>query len=107
MADVVAGQSKPVVVQTIFPGSDTSVLLRSAGIPVHRDVDRAAAVLAGLVERPVALADLTLPAPAPPVTDTSYDAARGLFADAGVPFGAAVTVRDAGRAGGCVRCGRG
>ena len=36
-----------------------------------------------------------LPAPAPPVTDTSYDAARALFAEAGIAFPAAVSVTDA------------
>ena len=41
---------KPVVVQTIFPDSPSPVLL-DAAIPVHRDIDRACAVLAALVVR--------------------------------------------------------
>ena len=50
MADAVAAQGKPLVVQTIYPDSPASQVLRAAGIPVHRDVDRACTVLAGLVE---------------------------------------------------------
>ncbi|MCW2763100.1 MAG: CoA-binding protein [Marmoricola sp.] len=95
MLAVVTGQSKPVVVHTIYPDGQTGLLLREGGIPVHRDVDRAAAVLAGLVEGEVLEQEgLTLPPAAPPVTDTSYDGARGLFAEAGVPFSAARTVHD-------------
>ena len=94
MVDVVTGQAKPVVVHTIHPDGPTGLLLRSAGIPVHRDVDRAAAVLAGLVEPAAVQEDpLELPPAAAAVTDTSYDAARRLFADAGVTFAAARSVR--------------
>ena len=96
MAEVVAGQSKPLVVQTIHPDGHTGLLLRAAGIPVHRDIDRAAAVLAGLVEPPVVEQDdLTLPPPGQPVTDASYDGARRLFADVGVAFPVARTVHGA------------
>jgi len=95
MADTVAAQGKPLVVQTIYPQSPASQVLRAAGIPVHRDVDRACAVLGGLVEPATAGLALELPAAAPPVTDPSYDAARALFADAGVAFPDAVSVTDA------------
>jgi acetate---CoA ligase (ADP-forming) len=95
MADAVAAQGKPLVVQTIYPESPASQVLRAVGIPVHRDIDRACTVLAGLVEAgPAGLAQ-ELPVPAPPVTDTSYQAARALFADAGVAFPVAVSVTDA------------
>lgn len=95
MADVVVSQSKPVAVQTIHPEGPTGLLLRAAGIAVHRDVDRASAVLAGLVAPPVVASDdLTLPCAATPVTDASYDGARKLFAAAGVSFAATRTVRD-------------
>ena len=50
MADAVAAQGKPLVVQTIYPDSPASQVLRAVGIPVHRDVDRGCRVLAGLVE---------------------------------------------------------
>jgi acyl-CoA synthetase (NDP forming) len=95
LVDFVAGQSKPVVVHTIFPAGPTAALLRAGGIPVHRGVDRAAAVLAGLVEDPSRSQEsLVLPPAAAPVTDTTYDGARGLFASAGVAFPPAATVRD-------------
>lgn len=95
MAAAVAAQRKPLVVHSIHPGSPSAAVLRAAGVPVHRDVDRAADVLAGLVLRP--LPELpVLPAPAPAVSETTYDAARGLFAAAGVRFAAArtITARD-------------
>jgi acyl-CoA synthetase (NDP forming) len=95
-ADTVAAQGKPLVVQTIYPGSPASEVLRAVGIPVHRDVDRACAVLAGLVEPATAGLALELPAAAPPATVPSYDAARALFREAGVGFPDAVSVTDAG-----------
>lgn len=94
MAELVASQPKPVVVHTIYPEGRTGMLLRAAGVPVHRDIDRTAAVLAGLVESPVVEQDdLTLLTAAAPVSDASYDGARRLFADAGVSFSPAHTVR--------------
>jgi acyl-CoA synthetase (NDP forming) len=95
MADAVAAQGKPLVVQTIYPDSPASRVLRDAGVPVHRDVDRACAVLAGLVEPASAGLAEELPAAASPVSDTSYDAARALFADAGIAFPASRTVTEA------------
>ena len=94
VADAVAAQGKPLVVQTIYPESPASQVLRAAGIPVHRDVDRACTVLAGVVEHDAAGLAEGLPPPAPPVTDPSYDAARALFADAGIAFPVAVSVND-------------
>ena len=94
MAVVVRGQAKPVVVQTIRPRGPTAQALRAGGIPVHRDIDRAAAVLAGLRDESPQEDDL-VPLPAePPVTDVSYEGARRLFAAAGVSFPAARTVTD-------------
>ncbi len=94
MSKVVRAQGKALVVQTIHPDSPSSRALHAAGIPVHRDVDRACVVLAGLVEPgSVGLAE-PLPPAALPVTDTSYDGARGLFADAGIAFPTARSVTD-------------
>ena len=94
LVDVVTAQSKPVVVHTIHPGGATGRLLRDAGIPVHRDVERAAEVLAGLV-RPAALPDDPVPpSPSTPLTEASYGAARRVFAEAGIVFPAASTVHD-------------
>jgi acyl-CoA synthetase (NDP forming) len=95
IAEVVSAQGKPLVVQTIHPQSPAAALLRAADIPVHRDADRACAVLAGLVEaNTTGLAD-ELPAADAPLTEASYAAARGFFADAGIAFPAAVSVTDA------------
>jgi len=95
IAEVVSAQPKPLVVQTIYPDSPAAQVLHSAGIPVHRDVDRACAVLAGLVEPGVDGHAQALPVPAPPVTDTSYDGARALFSGAGVRFPASMSVAHA------------
>jgi len=91
IAAAAQAQHKPVVVHTIFPTGPTATFLREAGIPVHRDVDRACAVLAGLEEHALAPYDEE-PEAAPPVTDSSYAAARELFADAGIAFPASCTV---------------
>jgi acyl-CoA synthetase (NDP forming) len=92
IAAAARAQAKPVVVHTIFPDGPTAAVLRGAGIPVHRDVDRAAAVLAALVERPLPAFD-SMPQVAVPVTEMSYEAARELFAATGLDFPAARTVR--------------
>lgn len=98
MADAAVGSATPLVVQTVDPGSDASAVLTVAGIPVLRDVDRAAAVLAGLVEPPTSGdPELAITDPAPPVRDTSYAAARALFADAGIAFPVAHEVSDVTR----------
>ncbi len=94
MAAAVTGQSKPVVVHTIFPGGPTAAVLRDAGVPVHRDVDRAAAVLASLVRRAPGELVETPAVHVEPVTDPTYDGARRLFAEAGIGFPVAVTVHD-------------
>lgn len=92
LAATVAAQSKPLVVHTIYPEGPTSRLFRTAGISVHRDIDRACAVLSGLVERPITRPLPALPPPAQPVLDTSYETARALFSDAGIRFPTAVSV---------------
>jgi acyl-CoA synthetase (NDP forming) len=92
MADAVQAQHKPVVVHTIFPASPTSVILREAGIPVHRDVDRAAAVLAGLEEHPLPSFESAPPAVGA-ISGSSYEMARGVFDDAGIGFPAARVVQ--------------
>jgi acyl-CoA synthetase (NDP forming) len=92
IAAATRAQRKPVVVHSIFPTSPTAAVLRAAGIPVHRHVDRAAVVLAGLRDRPLA-PYAGPPEAAPPVDDPSYDGARALFAEAGIAFPPARTVR--------------
>ncbi|RYB95005.1 CoA-binding protein [Nocardioides oleivorans] len=92
MASAVAAQDKPLVVQTIHPDSPSMRLLRAAGVPVHRDVDRACAVLAGLVEPATRRPEARVVVAAEPVTDTSYAASRELVAAAGVAVAASVSV---------------
>jgi acyl-CoA synthetase (NDP forming) len=93
MGQAVERSGKPVVVQMIHPSGPTARTLREAAIPVHRDIDRAVAVLSALV--PDEAADvLPVPRPQPRVADTSYGAARQLFADAGVTFAPARVVTD-------------
>jgi acyl-CoA synthetase (NDP forming) len=94
LVDVVTAQCKPVVVHTIHPDGATGRLLRDAGIPVHRDVDRAAQVLAALVPLATLTDDPVPPPPAAPLTDASYDAARRLFAATGIVFPHARTIHD-------------
>jgi len=94
MAEIVTAQGKPLVAQTIHPDSPAAQLLRAAGVPVHRDVDRACAVLAGLVEPETSGLAEQVPAAQPPVSDTSYAAARAFFGRAGVAFPEAVSVSD-------------
>ena len=93
MAEAVAARPSRSSSRRSTPTAPAQVL-RAAGVPVHRDVDRACVVLAGLVQVESPGLALPLPDPAPPVADTSYDAARVLFAEAGVAFPAAVSVSD-------------
>ncbi len=74
------------MVHTIFPASPTAAVLRAAGIPVHRDIDRAGAVLAGIAALPLPSYADEGPGPAEPLIDSSYDGARRLFSDAGIAF---------------------
>ena len=85
---LVRGQSKPVVVHTIFPRSPGPSCCAAARVPVHRDLDRACAVLAGLVARPAGARWSRCPRLRRPVTEASYDGARALFAVAGVAVAA-------------------
>ncbi len=94
IAAAVAAQTTPLVVQTIYPDSPSAEVLRAAGVPVHRDIDRACAVLAGLVEHDSTGLAEPVPDRAPTVTDASYAAARELFGEAGIGFPAALSVTD-------------
>lgn len=94
IAEAVAVGAKPLVVQTVDTESTPSRTLRDAGVPVHRDIDRAATVLAGLVTSATAGLAEPLPAASAPVTDASYTAARQLFAQAGIDLPVARTVTD-------------
>lgn len=91
LAAAARAAGKPLIVHSVHPGGPTGDVLRAAGVPVHRDIDRAAAALRALA---AARGDARpLPPPAPAVDDTSYAASRELFAAAGIAFPAARAVR--------------
>jgi acyl-CoA synthetase (NDP forming) len=69
-------------------------VLRAAGVPVYRAIESAVEAIAALVADGVSVPPPLppLPAPAAPLTDSGYAAARAALAEAGVPFGPARTV---------------
>jgi acetate---CoA ligase (ADP-forming) len=91
LAEAMAESGKPLVVHTMHWNTPPSRALRAAGVPVYRviesAVDGVAALIADRVPVPPALPHL--PAPATPLTDFDYEAARTALAAAGVSFGAA------------------
>jgi acyl-CoA synthetase (NDP forming) len=86
---------KPTAVQSIFPTAPACRILTDGSVPVFAAIEDAAAALAAVTPQETASL-LTLPAPADPVTDTDYTAARAEFASAGIEFVAAREVRTAG-----------
>jgi len=94
LAAAARATGRPVIAQAMHPRSDASERLRSGGVPVLETIERAVAICARLAARgareprgvPV------LPAPAPPVADDGYTAARALLAEAGIAFVDARTV---------------
>jgi acetate---CoA ligase (ADP-forming) len=105
LAAAARATGRPVVVQSMFPRTAASALLRSSGVPVFESIERAAEVCARLAESgergPEGVP--ALPPAAEPVTPGApgadpYTAARELVAAGGVPFVGARTVRDTGDA---------
>jgi acyl-CoA synthetase (NDP forming) len=100
LAEAMAETGKPLVVHTMYWDTPSARTLRAAGVPVYRAiesaVDAVAALVADTVPAPSPLA--SLPLAAPPLTDTSYAAARAALAEAGIPFGSARTVSSRGEA---------
>jgi acyl-CoA synthetase (NDP forming) len=86
----------PLVVQTMYPRSATTVALRRHGIPVYGDIEAAASSLARVVDH-IANPPLGLPPPVTPRTRSAairasdYFGTRRLLADAGVAFIDALT----------------
>jgi acetate---CoA ligase (ADP-forming) len=89
MADAAEAAGRALVVQTMFPESAASRVLRSRHVPVFADIDSAVGVLARLVARahqaPVGVPRLPTPASGAAV-DEGYFGARELMASAGIPF---------------------
>jgi acetate---CoA ligase (ADP-forming) len=97
LAEASASAARPLLVQTMYAGSGPADALRRGRVPVYRAVEHAVDALARLAagsrRHPYDVA--ALPAPAAPVTDAGYQAARALLAAGGVPF---VDQRTAGSA---------
>ncbi|WP_329389370.1 acetate--CoA ligase family protein [Streptomyces sp. NBC_01351] len=91
-----AGSPKPLVVQSMYPGSPSCRVLAGAGIPVFAATEDAARALAAMTGRAARSAPefAALPAAAAPLRDAGYHGVRGLLAAAGVPFPAAREVTD-------------
>jgi acyl-CoA synthetase (NDP forming) len=94
LAESMTQSGKPLVVHTMHWDTPPSRALRAAGVPVYRVIESAVDGVAALVadgsspQWPLS----PLPAPAAPLTDSGYAAARTALAEAGIPFGAARTV---------------
>ncbi|MCM1966478.1 acetate--CoA ligase family protein [Streptomyces sp. G1] len=106
-----AGSPKPLVVQSMYPGSPSCRVLAAAGVPVFASTEDAARALSAMTGRPAGsapelyelheLSELhepsgipALPAAAPPLRDPGYHRVRALLGAAGVPFPAAREVTD-------------
>ena len=94
LAESVAESGKPLVVHTMHWNTPPANALRAAGVPVYRVIESAVDAVAALVADAAPLPPPLppLPMPAQPLTDASYPAARSALAEAGIPFGAALTV---------------
>ncbi|MFE4258901.1 acetate--CoA ligase family protein [Streptomyces sp. NPDC056883] len=100
-----AGSPKPLVVQSMYPGSPSCRVLAEAGIPVFAATEDAARALSAMTGRSAGSAPElhepheppgipALPAAAPPLQDPGYHRVRALLGAAGVPFPAAREVTD-------------
>jgi acetate---CoA ligase (ADP-forming) len=87
---------RPLVVHMMYWDTPPARALRAAGVPVYRAIESAVRGLAAIGDEAAAARTPlpTLPAPDPPVAGSGYAAARSALAAAGIPFGAARTVRD-------------
>ncbi len=100
LAEASATTGRPLVVQTMYSSSGPADALRRGGVPVYQAVEHAIDAMARLAgsagsnprEVPA------LPAPAAPITDSGYDAARSLLTQGGVSFVAEQTVDSAAAA---------
>lgn len=91
-----AESPKPLVVQSMYPGSPSCRVLAGAGIPVFAATEDAARALSAMTGRAAgSAAELPgLPPAAAPLRDPGYHRVRGLLGAAGVPFPSAREVTD-------------
>jgi acetate---CoA ligase (ADP-forming) len=96
MARAAADSGRALVVQSMYPRSPSLVALREAGVPVYREIEAAAWVLARLADQaeqpPRGVPELPSPGDGPP--PAGYWEARELLASAGIAFPSARRVAD-------------
>lgn len=90
------GESKPLVIQSMYPDSPSCRVLAAAGVPVFGATEDAARALAALTAAagPRHTGVASLPAPAEPLTRSGYLETRRALEAAGVTFPAAREIRD-------------
>ncbi|MEV6192884.1 acetate--CoA ligase family protein [Streptomyces sp. NPDC051920] len=86
--------AKPLVVQSMYPGSPSCRTLADAGIPVFDATEDAARALAATVASPTAPGIVPLPLPAAPMEKTGYTRIRAALEAAGLAFPTAREVHD-------------
>ncbi|MGW6840780.1 acetate--CoA ligase family protein [Streptomyces sp. NPDC054958] len=97
VAHLASCAAKPLVVQSMYPGSPSCRVLAEAGVPVFDATEDAARALAAMTGRrnPVDGAGVPpLPSVAAPLADPGYHGVRALLDAAGVPFPAAREITD-------------
>ncbi|PWK64238.1 acyl-CoA synthetase (NDP forming) [Streptomyces sp. CG 926] len=97
VAHLASAAAKPLVVQSMYPGSPSCRVLAEAGVPVFDATEDAARALAAMTGRrnPVDAAGVPpLPSVAAPLADPGYHGVRALLDAAGVPFPAAREITD-------------
>ncbi|MFG2949853.1 acetate--CoA ligase family protein [Streptomyces adustus] len=86
--------AKPLVVQSMYPGSPSCRTLAAAGIPVFDATEDAARALAATVAGRPAPGIVPLPLPAAPMEETGYTRIRAALEAAGLAFPTAREVHD-------------
>ncbi|MET9037314.1 acetate--CoA ligase family protein [Streptomyces mirabilis] len=86
--------AKPLVVQSMYPGSPSCRTLAAAGIPVFDATEDAARALAATVAGRTAPGIVPLPLPAAPMEETGYTRIRAALEAAGLAFPTAREVHD-------------
>ncbi|MFJ7966652.1 acetate--CoA ligase family protein [Streptomyces sp. NPDC096324] len=89
-----SASAKPLVVQSMYPGSPSCRTLAAAGIPVFDATEDAARALAATVAGRPAPGIVPLPLPAAPMEETGYTRIRAALEAAGLAFPAAREVHD-------------
>jgi acetate---CoA ligase (ADP-forming) len=89
---------RPVVGQSMYHDTLTSVALRDGGVPVYPSIEAAARALAGLRAQPEPPGAPRLPAPRTDPITPGYFGSRALLAAAGIPFEPAMRVHTAAEA---------